>query len=73
MGLDIRFPIGLMFTLIGLIMAIYGGMTHGNTEMYARSNGVNINLIWGVVQIIFGLCMLVPAIVAKKKQDNDKK
>ena len=26
MGLDIRWPIGLMFTLIGLLLAVYGAV-----------------------------------------------
>ncbi len=45
--LDIRFPIGLMFTIFGLIITIYGLATMGNEELYMRSLNVNVNLIWG--------------------------
>ncbi len=58
MGLDIRVPIGAMFGLLGLILAVYGMITAGNAEMYARSLGLNMNLWWGAVMLVFGLIML---------------
>lgn len=58
MGLDIRTPIGMMFLAKGILMAIYGMMTSGDTAMYQRSLGLNINLIWGAVMIVFGIIML---------------
>jgi putative Mn2+ efflux pump MntP len=67
MGLDIRWPIGLMFSLVGLLMTIYGFATKGNAEMYQRSLDININLIWGVILLVFGGFMLVMAI--RKKDD----
>lgn len=63
MGLDIRWPIGLMFTLIGLLLVIVGA-TNGAS---AQSLGINIDLIWGVVLLIFGLLMLAGAITGKKQ------
>jgi len=60
MGLDIRWPIGLMFTLIGALLTVYGAVTGGN-EMYQHSLGTNINLIWGVVLLVFGVLMLAGA------------
>jgi len=66
MGLDIRFPIGLMFTLIGLMLSITGLLTKNNPEMYHRSLDININLIWGVVLLIFGVLMLVMALSGNK-------
>ena len=47
MGLDIRWPIGLMFSLIGLLLTIYGFATSGDAEMYQRSLDININLHLG--------------------------
>jgi hypothetical protein len=67
MGLDIRWPIGLMFTLIGALLAVNGLITNSDTEMYQRSLGININLIWGVVLLIFGVLMLLGAISGGKK------
>lgn len=56
--LDIRFPIGLMFSIFGLILTIYGLATIGNDAMYARSLNVNVNLISGICTLLFGLFML---------------
>jgi len=67
MGLDIRYPIGLMFSIIGVLVAGYGLATGSNTELYQRSLGININLIWGVALTIFGAFMLTMAIRAKKQ------
>jgi ABC-type Fe3+-siderophore transport system permease subunit len=67
MGLDIRWPIGLMFTLIGALLSVDGLITGSNTDMYARSLGININLIWGIVLLIFGVLMLLGAISGGKK------
>jgi uncharacterized membrane protein HdeD (DUF308 family) len=56
--LDIRFPIGLMFSIFGLIITIYGVATIGQDAMYVKSLGVNVNLISGICTLIFGLVML---------------
>lgn len=66
MGLDIRLPIGLMFSLIGVILAIEGFVTQNNVEMYKRSLGWNINLVWGGFLLLFGLFMLVMAWLGAK-------
>jgi putative Mn2+ efflux pump MntP len=57
MGLDIRIPIGLMFGTIGLMMTVYGLLT-GSDPMYQRSLGMNVNLWWGLVLLVFGASML---------------
>ena len=55
MGLDIRWPIGLMFTIIGALLTGRGLMDRaGSTSLE-----ININLVWGVVLLIFGVLMLV--------------
>ena len=56
--IDIRFPIGLMFSIFGLIITVYGIATMGNDTMYARSLNVNVNLISGILTLLFGLIML---------------
>ena len=58
MGLDIRWPIGLMFTLVGALLVIYGGVTMSDAEVYRRSLDININLRWGLVLLVFGAWML---------------
>jgi hypothetical protein len=57
MGLDIRWPIGLMFTLIGALLVVFG-LTKGTQSL---SLGININLIWGAVLLVFGVLMLLGA------------
>lgn len=58
MKLDLRIPLGLMFTLVGLILSIFGAVTRGSA-IYAQSAGMNINLIWGVVMLVFGVTMFL--------------
>jgi len=60
MGLDIRWPIGLMFSLIGALLVVTGLVSD------ARSLDININLIWGFVLVIFGVFMLAMAWRAAK-------
>jgi hypothetical protein len=57
MGLDIRTPIGLMFGIFGLLLTGYGLATRGSS-LYERSLGMNLNLEWGVVLLVFGGVML---------------
>ena len=59
MSLDIRYPIGWMFSLFGVILALYGLL--GDKQIYARSLGVNINLDAGVGLLAFGIVMLLLA------------
>ena len=61
MGLDIRWPIGLMFSLVGAMLVVYGLATGSNTELYHRSLDININLRWGLVVLAFGTAMLAMA------------
>ncbi|HBB92098.1 MAG TPA: hypothetical protein DC042_10360 [Bacteroidales bacterium] len=67
MKLDIKIPIGLLFTIFGLALSIYGLATGGNTEMYAKSLGYNVNIWTGLVMLVFGIFMLLLARRDKKK------
>ena len=58
MGLDIRIPLGLMFLVTGGLMALYGLFTRGSA-IYEKSLNMNINLIWGVLMLVFGLVMYI--------------
>ncbi len=57
MGIDIRLPIGAMFTILGLLLVVYGLV--GDASVYQKSLGININLIWGLVLVGFGIVMLL--------------
>jgi len=63
MGLDIRWPIGLMFSIIGVLLVIEGARFGAS----AQALNININLIWGVVLVVFGALMLFGAIRGGKK------
>lgn len=58
MGLDLRWPIGLMFALLGMLLFVYGVATAGDA-MYARSLGYNVNLLWGAGLFGFGVVVLL--------------
>ena len=49
MGLDIRLPIGLLFSIFGVLLIGYGVL--GDESIYARSLDVNINLWWGIIML----------------------
>jgi len=58
MSLDLRVPMGLMFLIVGAMLSVYGLITRGSA-IYARSAGMNINLIWGLVMFLFGTAMFL--------------
>jgi hypothetical protein len=68
MKLDLRLPIGLMFTILGAILVVYGLVSGGAT--YARSLGINVNLWWGLVLLAFGLVMLGFAVRARGRRGD---
>jgi uncharacterized membrane protein YidH (DUF202 family) len=61
MGLDIRWPIGLMFSLIGVLLTGYGAVNRAGSITRIDGQEININLIWGVVLLVFGALMLLGA------------
>ena len=56
MGLDIRLPIGAMFGVLGAMLTIFGVIS--DKKIYEASLGINVNLWWGIVMLVFGLLML---------------
>jgi predicted MFS family arabinose efflux permease len=65
MSFDLRIPLGLMFTLFGLILTGVG--LFGGPELSQKSLGINMNLWWGLVMLVFGLVMLLLAYRAGKR------
>ena len=65
MGLDIRLPIGILFSALALVLIIYGFL--GDPAIYARSLGINVNLAWGCVLLVFGLAMLAASLRSSRK------
>jgi hypothetical protein len=63
---DIRIPIGLMFSILGILITGYGIFTVSNTEMYQKSLNINVNIIMGILMLVFGVVMLYFARRKKK-------
>ncbi len=60
-SLDLRYPIGGLFSALGVLLAVFGLSTASDTAMYVKSGGFNINLIWGIVLLVTGLLFLLLA------------
>ena len=57
-----------MFSLLGLLLVVFGAATNSDTAMYSQTSlGINVNLIWGVVLLVFGVAMLLGALFGGKK------
>ena len=71
MGLDIRLPIGLLFLIIGALLAVFGAL--GDPSIYARSLGINVNLWWGLVMVVVGMAFLGLAHRHARSVDGQRK
>ncbi len=76
--LDIRWPIGLLFLALGAVVAIYGAVTPDRTHVVTPLNNrflqdiasINLNLVWGVVMLLFGVFMIWSAHRAGRRQED---
>ena len=66
MNFDLRLPIGLMFSLFGALLTVFGMIS--DKALYRKSLGINVNLDWGVVMLSFGVVMLVLALRARSRR-----
>jgi tellurite resistance protein TehA-like permease len=64
-GMDIRAPIGGLFTLLGLMLAGYG-LVAGSRTASDVAPVTNVNLWWGLAMLAFGIFMLMLARRAMK-------
>ena len=46
----------MIFTIFGIMLIVFG--VFSNPALYAQSLGININLVWGFVLLVFGAVML---------------
>ena len=67
MGFDIRMPIGMLFTLFGILLIGYGAATQGSAMYDQHSLGVNMNVWWGGALLAFGLAMLALTRLRRKE------
>ena len=63
---DVRLPIGLMFSIFGAMLTVYGLVS--DEAIYGRSLGINVNLWWGLAVLAFGLGMLAFALRARSRR-----
>ena len=71
MSFDIRLPIGLLFTVMGLLLLVVGWT--GGASVAAGSRGLPVNLWWGAVMLLFGLVMLALARRHARKSPNERR
>ena len=64
MNFDLRLPLGILFSIFGAMLAICGAVSE--RASYAISLGINVNLDWGLVLLVFGLLMLWLALAARR-------
>ncbi|HTG59293.1 MAG TPA: hypothetical protein VMG63_07790 [Terriglobia bacterium] len=72
MGLDIRFPIGIILTIYGLVLAIYGVVADpaspvSDPAIAENVVRLNIDMWWGVAMLVFGLFMSALAFRASRR------
>ncbi len=65
--LDIRLPIGFLFSVLGVLLTIYGFTTSSDADMYTKSFSINVNLWSGIGMLVFGGVMLLSTKLGKKK------
>jgi len=56
MILDLRFPMGLLFAALGILLTGYGLLS--DPAVYQVSLGINVNLWAGLGLLVFGIAML---------------
>jgi len=57
MTLDVRTPAALLFLLLGAVLCGYGVL--GDPVQTQRAGGVDINVTWGVVMMLFGASLVM--------------
>jgi hypothetical protein len=67
---DPRILLGMMFTLIGTILTAFGLSTRTNADVYSKSLGINANLWWGLVLLVFGIVTLTLGRRAQARLEN---
>jgi membrane protein implicated in regulation of membrane protease activity len=54
---DIRLPVGAIFTIYGVLLTVYG-LTAGDVEVRHMLLGLQVNIVAGVGMLIFGVSFL---------------
>ncbi|MGA2205384.1 MAG: hypothetical protein ABSG10_01510 [Terracidiphilus sp.] len=70
---DARISMGMLFTLMGTVLTAFGVATHANTAVYAKCMGIDANLWWGLVLLVFGVVAMFLGRRAQTKLEKEKK
>jgi hypothetical protein len=66
MRFDLRLPLGLLFSIFGIILIAQGLLA--SPAANSKSLGLNLNLYWGLAQLVFGAVMLAFVLISKKRK-----
>ena len=66
---DPRISLGMLFTLVGTVLTAFGLATRSNPDVYAKSMGIDANLCWGLVLLVFGILVLT---LGRRGQKQEK-
>lgn len=64
--LDLRLPIGIFFTVVGAVLAVYGGVR----PSFPQGVAMNVNLYWGICLLVFGILMTVFGWMAQRSGET---
>ncbi|HZR39936.1 MAG TPA: hypothetical protein VFB12_07465 [Ktedonobacteraceae bacterium] len=67
--MSIALTIGATIGLIGLVLLLYGLFGHAD---YSRSDGININLWWGLLMFVFGIVMAAIGYISSHRQATNE-
>lgn len=65
--LDLRFLIGILFSVYGVILVIYGAVSHPVTQTVHW----NIDFWWGILSLVFGLVFIALSRIPEKQDEDD--
>jgi membrane-bound ClpP family serine protease len=68
--LDLKIPLGGLLSFYGLVLLLYG--VFSRKEVYARSFGINVNLIWGIIILAVGVALLL-SLLRKPRPKNEER
>lgn len=70
---DPRISMGMLFTLIGTILMAFGLSTRSSADLYIKSLGIDANLWWGLILLVFGIAVLTLGRRGQAKLEKEKK
>jgi hypothetical protein len=67
MPFNLKTPIGLLFTVYGILLVGRGCL--GEAAGGTHSMGLNIDLLWGAVLLVFGSSLLLSTYLLRRRHD----